>query len=216
MPDLSFEVREAKVLANVITPTVSLIVGISNRPATEWIQTIVLRCQAQIEAPRRRYTSNEQLRLRDLFGDPERWSDTLRPLLWSNIATTVPAFAGSAAVAIDVPCTFDFNVSATKYFHALDDGSVPVTLLFSGTVFYQSPSHQLQAVPIPWNCEARFAMPVETWKESIDLQYPNTAWLSLRRDVFERLYELKVRNGFATFDETVERMIHGAPVAGVG
>jgi hypothetical protein len=126
----------------------------------------------------------------------------------------VPAFAGSIGISLAVPCTSDFNVTAAKYFHGLDDGTVPVTLFFSGTIFYRTDSNQLQAAPIPWNTEARFALPAAIWKECIDLYHPNTAWLGLRRDVFERLYEYKVQHGLATFDDAVERMIEGAMKAG--
>jgi hypothetical protein len=123
----------------------------------------------------------------------------------------VPPFAGSIGIQLAVPCTFDLNVTATKYFHGLDGGTVPVSLLFSGTIFYRNTAHELQAAPIPWNTEARFALPATIWKECIDLHHPNTAWLGLRRDVFERLYDYKVQHGLATFDEAVERMIQDVP-----
>ena len=214
MPDLAFQVRDAEAGSDTATPTITLHIDVSNR-AAEPIHTVVLRCQIQIETPRRRYTAAEQAGLRDLFGEPERWGQTLRPMLWTNVATTIPAFTGSTAIALSVPCTFDFNVSATKYFHALEAGAVPLTLLFSGTVFYQSSDGRLQVAPISWSSEAKFVLPVGVWKDSIDRHYPNTAWLCLRRDVFDRLYEFKVQEGIATFDDAIERMLMAVEQVGI-
>ena len=122
-----------------------------------------------------------------------------------------PGFTGSIGTKLAIPYTFDLEVAATKYFHAIEEGTVPITLLFSGTVFYRNGKHQLEAAPIPWNSEARYALPVNIWRECVNLHHPNTAWLGLRRDNFERLYEFKVRHGLATFDEAIERML-GTPV----
>jgi hypothetical protein len=41
----------------------------------------------------------------------------------------------------------------------------------------------------------------------MDEYYPNSAWLSLRRDAFERLYEFKVRNGLPTWEQALERLL---------
>lgn len=207
MPELSIDVRGAGPVRTAAAPTLALRLEISCTPVTQPIQTLLLNCQIQIEAPRRRYAAAEQGRLRDLFGEPERWGQTLRPLLWTNLTTTVPAFTGSICIQLAVPCALDFDLTATKYLHALDGGTVPVSLLFSGTIFYRTAANELQATPIPWNTEARLALPAGTWKQCIDLYYPNTAWLGLRRDVFERLYEFKMREGLATFDEALERMM---------
>jgi hypothetical protein len=43
----------------------------------------------------------------------------------------------------------------------------------------------------------------------IDHYYPNTAWLTLRRDLFDRLLEYKVRNGIAEWDQALERLLAG-------
>ena len=109
----------------------------TNAPADEMIHTVVLRCQIQIEAMRRRYAPEEEARLRDLFGEPERWGHTLRTMLWTHANAVVPRFSGATTVELPVPCSYDFNVAATKYFHGLEDGEVPLSLLFSGSVFYE-------------------------------------------------------------------------------
>jgi hypothetical protein len=210
VPELAIQVRGAEPIRTAAAPAIGLRLEISNTPATQTIQTVVLNCLIQIEASRRRYAGAEQSRLRDLFGEPERWGQTLRPLLWTNLTTTVPAFTGSVGIQLAVPCTFDLNVTPTKYFHGVEGDAVPLSLLFSGTIFYRTDDNGLQAAPIPWSTEARFALPPGIWKDCIDLCHPNTAWLELRRDVFERLYEFKVRQGLATFDEALEQMMENA------
>ena len=119
MPDLSFEIVSATPVRDMITPALAFDVRVTNRFPEQSIQTILLRCQIQIEVARRRYSSTEQARLRELFDEPSRWGNTLRPLTWVNTIATVPAFTGSAVCTITVPCTFDFNVATAKYFHGL-------------------------------------------------------------------------------------------------
>ncbi len=97
----------------------------------------------------------------------------------------VPPFKGSTVVDLPVPCTFDFNVAATKYFAALEEGDVPLNLMFSGTIFYEPAGAGLQVEQIPWDRETKYRLPVRVWKEMMDIYYPNSAWLCLRRDVFE-------------------------------
>ena len=106
-----------------------------------------------------------------------------------------------------MPCTYDFNVAAAKYFHALRDGEVPLLLLFSGTVFYRGEGGALQIAPVPWSKEAAFRLPVRVWKEMMERHYPNSAVLRLRRDVFDRLHRFKVERGLPTFDQAMEALL---------
>jgi len=240
MPELTFRVCGAHPIRAAAAPMIGLQLEISSAPEQQPIQTVVLNCQIQIEASRRRYSAREQERLRNVFGEPERWAQTVRALLWTNLTAVVPAFTGSTRTELAVPCTFDLSVAAATYFHAVEGdpatpgfdpsrdlssdlsldrngavGSpVPIILLFSGTTFYRNAAGLLQASPISWNTEARYALPAGIWQECIDLHHPNTAWLGLRRDVFERLYDFKVKHGLATFDEAVERMVERASEVG--
>ena len=134
---------------------------------TDDISCIVLRCQIRIEPTKRRYTSHEQEQLIDLYGPPERWGQTLRAMLWTHTSAVVPGFSGSTLIDLPVPCTYDFNLAATKYFHALQDGEVPLNLLFSGTVFHTGAGGVLQVAQIPWEKEASFRLPVRIWQEQI-------------------------------------------------
>lgn len=208
MPDLSFQIEGASVVPFAATPTLAFKLQIKNAAASETIHTIALRCQIQIEVARRRYTPEEQESMLDLFGTPDRWSQTLRSMLWTNLNMVVPAFPGTSTVAdLHVPCTFDFNVAATKYFEGLTDGDIPLNIMFSGTVFYAPQDIGLQVAPISWEQEARFKLPVKVWREMMDSYYPNTVWLNLRRDVFERLYRYKVQHGIPTWEQTLEEVL---------
>ena len=135
----------------------------------------------------------------------------MRGLLWTHANLNIPPFTGSTLVDLPVPCTFDFNVGATKYFEALEDGEVPLCLLFSGTVFHDGVDGALQASPIPWEKEADFRLPVRVWREMMDHYYPNTAWLCLRRDVFDRINQLKMRRGIPTWEQALEYLLAQAP-----
>jgi hypothetical protein len=182
---------------------------ITNFPAVEIIHAITLRCQVQIEPAKRRYVANEQEKLLDLFGTPERWARTVKPLLWMNTSVAVPRFTGELLVDLELPCTFDFNVAATKYFHALEAGDIPVAVMFSGTLFYEGPEGSLQISQVPWDRECSFRLPVSVWKEMMEMHHPNSAWLCLRRDTFEQLYNYKVRHGLPTWEQAIAKALAG-------
>jgi len=212
MPDLAFRIEGAEAAQLAAAPQIIFKLRLTNADPAEMIHSVVLRCQIQLEVTRRRYSAEEQEHLRDLFGEPERWSQTLRNLLWTHVNVNVPAFHGETLVDVPVPCTFDFNIGATKYFHGLDDGLVPLCVMFSGTVFYAGGPEGLQAAPIAWDKEARFRLPVKVWEEMMEIYYPNSAWLRVRRDIFDRLYEYKVRHGIPTWEQALERMLKAEEV----
>jgi hypothetical protein len=126
----------------------------------------------------------------------------------------VTSFQGSTLVEMPVPCTFDFNVAATKYFAGLEDGEVPLLLLFSGTVFYEAGDGALQVAQISWEKEAKYRLPVRVWQEMMDFYYPNIVWLSLRRDVFDRLAQYKMGRGIPTWEQALESLLNAE--CGVG
>ena len=203
MPELHFQIEAAEAVPYAATPLIALKLRITNLPANEAIHTLTLRCQVQIEPGRRRYQPEEQTTLLDLFGEPSRWSRTVKPLLWMNTSVAVKAFRDNILVDLELPCTFDFNVAATKYFHALEAGEIPLCVMFSGTVFYQSGDGALQVSQIPWDREASFRLPVAVWKQMMDTFYPDTVWLCLRRDAFDQLSAYKMRHGIPTWEMAI-------------
>jgi hypothetical protein len=207
MPDLRFVLVSAEVVQNAAAPLLAFKLQVTNAADDEIIHTVALRAQIQLEVTRRKYDSNEQARLQDLFGEPDRWGQTLRNMLWTHTSMVVPRFTRSTMADLQVPCTFDFNVAATKYFHGVSSGDLPLCFQFSGTVFYQGGDQTLQVSPISWDKEAKYRLPVKVWKNLMDVYYPNSAWLSLRRDTFEKLYQYKVREGIPTWEEAIERAL---------
>ena len=182
MPDLNFEIESVAPQPYAVTPLLNFKLRVGNATG-EPVHSVILRCQIMLEVTRRRYSFEERDQLLDLFGEPEQWDRTLRNMLWTNMSVTVPAFSGATIVDLPIHCTFDFNVAATKYFAGLEEGEVPLLMLFSGTIFYMSESGALQVTQIPWEREAHYRLPVRVWREMMDMYYPNSAWLCLRRDV---------------------------------
>ena len=209
MPDLNFQMEGVEVVPFAAAPLLAFKLRVLNTPADEIVHTVALRAQIQIEPTRRHYSPEEQEQLLDLFGGPDRWGQTLRTMLWTHASLVVPQFAQQTLVDLSVACSFDFNVGATKYFYGLEEGDVPLTFLFSGTAFYQDESGALQVAPIPWDREARFRLTVRTWRQLMETYYPNSAWLTLRKDVFDRLYQYKVRCGIPTWEQALERLLAG-------
>jgi hypothetical protein len=216
MPDLSFRVEGAGPQPFAAEPTLlfNLVVAESAAAGGEPtpVHAVALRCQVRIEPARRRYEPAEQDRLLDLFGTPERWGQTLRPMPWVQLSALVPAFTGVGAADLAVPCGFDFSLAATRYFAALEGGDIPLGFLFSGTVFYEDENEAgaLQAAPIPWDREASYRLTAATWHGLMDLYYPNAAWLRLRRDVFERLDRFRRLGGHPTWEHALERLLSEA------
>lgn len=208
MPDLQLAIESAEVVPYAAAPLLSFKVRIANNANEEIIHTVALRAQIQIEVTRRKYDANEQSRLLDLFGEPDRWGQTLRNMLWTHASVVVPRFMGSVLADIPVPCSFDFNIAATKFFHGVTSGDLPLCFQFSGTVFYQSEDGPLQVAPISWDKEAKYRLPVKVWKDLMDAYYPNSAWLALQRDTFEKLYLYKMREGIPTWEEALERALN--------
>ncbi|MFF4772758.1 DUF6084 family protein [Microtetraspora fusca] len=173
------------------------------------IRSLDLHAQIRIAAARRPYDDEARERLAELFGPPRDWGRTLRSLLWTHATARVPAFHDGGCVAeIPVTCTYDFDVVAAKYLHALPDGEVPLEFLFSGTIFYLE-GGLLRAARVPWDTEAEFTMPVRVWKDLMDHYFPGSAWLRLDRSVFDRLYAYKVRNTLTGWDDVISTLLEG-------
>lgn len=212
MLDLSFQVEGVEAVGAAVAPMLTFKLRVGNRDPAEQVHAILLRCQIQLEVTRRRYDDREQERLFDLFGPPPDWGRTLRRMLWTQVNVSVPGFAGNAVVDLPVPCTDDFNLAATKFFHALSGGQVPLRFLFSGTAFYAPEGRELQVAQIPWEKEAAFSMPVRVWQEMMGRHYPNSAWLCVRKEVLDRLSQYKRQSGFMTWEQALENLLASAEV----
>jgi hypothetical protein len=174
------------------------------------LHSIALRCQFRIEPQRRRYSPVESEGLTDLFGGPERYGDTLHPMQFATVSLNVQGFTGSTEVDIPVPCSYDLEVATGRYFDALEDGEVPLILLFSGTVFYRDESGSTIAGQVPWDKEATYRLPVSIWREMIDIYFPNSGWLMLHNDTVKALTRFKSREAVAGWDEVMAVLLERA------
>jgi hypothetical protein len=209
VPNLDFRVEGAEVPEYAAVPSLLFKLRIENLEE-EPIRSVALNTQIRIAATQRHYEAAEQERLLELFGEPHRWKDTLRSLLWTHTVLQVPRFSGSTVVDMPVTCTYDLEVVATKYFFALEEGDVPLEFLFSGTVFYAAEGGRLQTARISWEKEAEFRLPVQLWKEMMERYFPNSAWIRLHRDTFDQLYDYKIRMGLPTWEATVEALLRAS------
>lgn len=172
----------------------------------ETIHAIALRCQVRIEPQRRRYEETDESGLRALFGDRDRWADTLKPFLWMQCNTMVQGFTGVTEVDLALPCTYDFEVTGSHYLHAVGEGTIPLALLFSGTVFTKG-QHGFGVAQVPWDCEAAYQLPVAVWQQMIASYFPNTGWIRLDHDVLDSLADYRSRHGLTTWDETLQTLL---------
>jgi hypothetical protein len=209
VPDLDFGIQSAEVLEFAAVPSLLFKLRIENLEE-EPIRSVALNTQIRIAANRRHYDTVEQERLLEVFGEPHRWGNTLRSLLWTHNTLQVPPFSGSTIVDMPVPCTYDLEVIGSKYFYALEEGEVPLEFLFSGTVYYAGEGGRLQIGRISWEKEAEFRLPVRLWKEMMERYFPNSAWIRLRKDAFDRLYDYKVRMGLPTWEAAVEALLRAS------
>ncbi len=207
MADLHFQVERAAPIPFAAAPQLGFTLRVEDRDeARVPIQSVQLRVQIRIEPTRRRYGPHHGPGLQDLFGATARWGSSMRSMLWTHADVVLPPFSGSVSVEFPVACTFDFNVAATKYFSALEEGDVPLCFLFSGTVFSQT-EIGLQASQISWECEADFRLPVKVWREMMDQYYPNSAWLCVDRDVFDELCEYRSRHGLLNWEQAIAKLL---------
>jgi hypothetical protein len=208
MTELSFACLDVQPERYASAPTLVFRLKI-DAVTKEKVRAIALRCQIRVEASRRGYKEQEGERLLELFGGRERWGDSLQPFQFANTSTTVPSFTGSTEVDIFVPCSYDMEVTTGRYFHALEDGEVPFILLFSGTIFGDG-KDGMWIEQVPWHCECRYRMPVERWREMMDIHFPNSGWLRLRRDTIDALAEFRAARALPTWDDAVIAVLDAA------
>ncbi|MDQ1741193.1 MAG: hypothetical protein QOE53_2845 [Pseudonocardiales bacterium] len=205
MSDYTFSVVSVFAEPYAVAPQLTARLRISEATGQR-IHAMALRAQVQIEPQRRRYDEAEQDGLLGLFGARARWVDTLKPFQWMQCNTTVQGFTGQTEVDLVLPCTYDFDVVGARYLHALDAGSVPLTLLFSGTVFIKG-ANGFGVQQVPWDCEARYDLPVVVWRQMIESYFPNTGWIRLDSDVLRSLAAYRARHGLMTWEETVQALL---------
>jgi len=205
LAELVFDCVDASADRYAVVPGMTLRLRITETSG-ERVDAIALRCQIRVEPHRRRYSAAEAERMHDLFGDTDRWADTLKPMQFLTLSTMVPGFTGSTTQALPIPCTYDLEIASTKYFSSLEDGVIPLLLLFSGSVF-STVDGRLSVQQVPWSKEASFPLPVKVWRQTVDLHFPNSAWFRVQQETMESLQRFKSRNALPTWDSAVNALL---------
>jgi Family of unknown function (DUF6084) len=206
IPELGFEVVEADRVELAAVPTLRFVLRIDSAGGRP-VRSVLLDTQIRIAARRRAYDPATHDRLFDLFGAPADWGTNLNSLLWTRTTSIVPPFTGSAQVDLEIACSYDLEVAASRYLDALGDGDVPLEFLFSGTVFYSNEAGLLQTVRIPWSHEVTYRMPVALWKATMDAHFPGSAWLRLDKDRYDRLAAYRSREALPTWEAAIDALL---------
>ena len=205
MTEVTFAVVDVFPEPYAVTPVLTARIGIA-ATGDEPVHAIALRAQIRIEPLRRGYTDEEAAALLDLFGTRDRWGTTQHTFLWQHGGVMVPGFTGTTQVDLPLECTYDFEVTASKFFHALRDGNIPLQFLFSGTVFTKG-QRGFAVAPVPWDREDHYDMPVSVWRDLIAAHYPHTGWIRLHHDTIDALADYKARHALLGLDDTVTALL---------
>lgn len=205
MSEVSFAVLDVAPEPYSVTPILMARIGIAS-VAEGPVHAIALKCQVRIEPSRRTYADDEAAELVELFGPREQWPATQHTFLWQHATAMVPGFTGTTQIQMPLDCTYDFEVAAAKYLHALHDGTIPLQFLFSGTVFTAG-NRGFLVQQVPWDRDERYDMPVTVWHDLIRQHFPNTGWLRLEHDTIDALAAYRTSRGLLGLDEAITSLL---------
>jgi hypothetical protein len=205
-PEPDFSVLGVTAVKYAAAPMLTFDLHVSESSGRQ-VYMIALTIQVMIEPARRTYDAATHERLKGLFGEPERWAVTTRSLVWAQVDVVIPAFTGSTTVQVPITCSYELEVAAAKYFHSLPDGEAPLAFHFNGTIYYKDYDGQMQMVLVPWTRSCDFRMPVATWRDLIEMYYPNTAWVALNGATIDALQQEQVKRGLATADACIMKLL---------
>ena len=206
-PAPEFEIVGASHVPFAAAPTM-LFEAVATEPTGAAIQSIALTAQVMIEPARRGYDDQTRSRLTELFGPPASWAPSTSGLAWARVAAVVPGFSGETRFSLEVPCTYDLEVAAAKYFYAVPDGEVPLTFHFNGNVFFHSRADgRLQVMPISWTTSSDYRMPVQAWRAMIAEHYPGGGWIRVSDATLRSLHERRAQRGLASLDACVAELL---------
>jgi hypothetical protein len=204
--DPVFSVLDVAPVAHAAAPTLEFSLHVSD-PEGRQIHTIALSAQVRIDPARRIYDPETRERLVELFGAPERWAATTHSFQWAHVDVLVPGFTGATSFTLQLPCSYDLELAATKYFYSLPDGEIPLTFNFTGMVLYAGEQDRLQVAQVPWSCSARWMMPVSAWQRAIRAFYPEGGWVRLTQATLDALLARKAARGDHDLDATVAALL---------
>ncbi|HXO08640.1 MAG TPA: DUF6084 family protein [Solirubrobacteraceae bacterium] len=205
-PEPEFAITGAAHIAFAAVPTMLFSASADDRSGHR-IQSIALTAQVMIDPAKRGYDPDTRARLAELFGPPASWAPATSGLAWARVSAAVPGFTGATPFGIEVPCTYDLEVAAAKYFYAVRDGEIPLSFHFNGNVFFYGTDDRLQVVPVPWSCTAQYKFPVAAWRAMIAEHYPGGGWVRLDERTLETLNDRRGRRGLPSFDACIAELL---------
>jgi hypothetical protein len=208
-PDLQFSVQGAAV-AQAVAPAIALELRVE-RSCGGPVRSLVLAAQVRIAAPRRGYDAATKERLLGVFGPPEAWARSLTSLLWARPTVLVPGFDERAVVELHLPCSYDMQVAHAGYLAGVRDATIPLELLFSGSVFYAAEDGRLQVAQVSWEKEAAYDLPAALWQEAMDHHFPGARWMRLDTEHLDRLLVFRSRQALPTWEATVDALLEDRP-----
>ncbi|GAA2722260.1 MULTISPECIES: DUF6084 family protein [Streptomyces] len=206
--ELSFAVTGCRPLEHAAVPTLAFRLSLT-RTGGGPVRSVALTTDVRIAPARRRPADGERLALARLFGRPEQWATSMRPLSWARLTTFVPPFDARTVLELPVPCTRECELAVTAYFEAVRDGEVPLEFHFSGTVFHTGDDGRLRTSQISWNGEAVHRLPARQWHELTGRYFGGQSWLRVSRETHDLLAAHRDRRALAGWDETVRDLVEG-------
>jgi hypothetical protein len=204
-PSFTWRVTEVQPERLAVAPTLRFALQIGCSGAQR-VQCVVLSVSVRIAAALRHYDEATRDRLRAVFGTDEQWRDSLRDLVWARPTVIVPSFEEQTTVELPVPCGQDIDLATTSYLRALRDGEVPLRFFFNGTVFHESRG-RLHTAQIPWEGEAAYRMPAETWHRLREAYFGRDHWLRIDSAVADRLHEYQTTGAFPTPEAAIDALL---------
>ncbi len=206
MPALDFAVSGVRPMEDMAVPTLAFRISV-RRTGGGHVRSVSLNTAVRIAVARRRYDTADRLVMARLFGQPEQWATSMRPLTWARVTTVIPPFDNETEFDLPVPCTRDSELAVTSYFHGVRDGEVPLELLFSGTVFHDGPDGRLRTAQISWDKEATCRMTAGLWQEVLGRYGSGTSWVPLSSEAHDALIAHRNRHALSGWDETVADLL---------
>ncbi|MEV0705054.1 DUF6084 family protein [Saccharopolyspora sp. NPDC050389] len=202
LPELAFDVTGAEPVRMAAVPALNFELHV-RRVGGGPVRSINLTTAIRIAPARRRYRAAEQDELVELFGVPQRWATTMRPLPWARLTSVVGPFVDDVVVPLQLACTNDVELAVAKYFHAVRDDAIPLDFLFSGTIFHLGPDERLRTAQIDWSQETTFELAAGLWHEAIG----DTRWVRMSQDSYSRLHDYRRTRALGTWDEAIGALL---------
>jgi hypothetical protein len=208
--ELGFRIVGASPLEHAATPIVCVHVIAESRAA---VRAVVLRCLVVIDPGARAYDANEAAALERVLGPADRRATA--PLVWAQLPQNLPGFEGELGFDLHLPCSLDLRAGGAAYLDAIEDGNVPLTVLFSGTAFVADDAGALSALPIPQTAEARFALPIAVCRDALSRHHGDATLVPVRREILARLRRFAAHRHERTpaLDDAIENLLDLAEAA---